>query len=70
MVTENDRQPIDRSVAQIRTARQMDPAGQLAIPVGYRIGGRDLCQLDAHVPIKALSEELDPGFAEPDAIVV
>jgi hypothetical protein len=29
-----------------------------------------LCQLDAHVRIKALSEELVPGFAEPDAAVV
>jgi hypothetical protein len=29
-----------------------------------------LCQLDAHVPIKALSEELIPGFAEPDAAVI
>ncbi|MGZ4512325.1 MAG: hypothetical protein ACXVX4_13505, partial [Mycobacterium sp.] len=26
--------------------------------------------LDARVPIKALSEELIPGFAEPDSAVV
>jgi hypothetical protein len=32
--------------------------------------GAILCQLDAHVPIKALSEELIPGFVEPDAAVV
>jgi hypothetical protein len=29
-----------------------------------------MCQLDAHVPTKRLSEELVPGFAEPDAAVV
>jgi hypothetical protein len=29
-----------------------------------------LCQLNAHVPMKALMEELVPGFAEPDSAVV
>lgn len=62
---------IDRSVAQIRTARQMDLPAKLAIPMRVIASvGAILCQLDAHVPIKALSEELIPGFAEPDAIVV
>ena len=62
---------IDRSVAQIRTARQMDLPAKLALPMRVIASvGAILCQLDAHVPIKALSEELIPGFAEPDAIVV
>ena len=62
---------IDRSVAQIRAARQMDLPAKLAIPLRV-IGsvGAILCQLDAHVPIKRLSEELIPGFAEPDVAVV
>jgi predicted unusual protein kinase regulating ubiquinone biosynthesis (AarF/ABC1/UbiB family) len=62
---------IDRSVAQIRTVRQLDLPPKLAIPMRVIASvGAILCQLDAHVPIKALSEELIPGFAEPDAIVV
>ena len=62
---------IDRSVAQIRTARQMDLPAKLAIPMRVISSvGAILCQLDAHVPIKALSEELIPGFAEPDTAVV
>jgi len=32
--------------------------------------GAILCQLDAHVPIQALSRELIPGFAEPDTAAV
>jgi predicted unusual protein kinase regulating ubiquinone biosynthesis (AarF/ABC1/UbiB family) len=62
---------IDRSVAQIRTARQLDLPAKLAIPMRVIASvGAILCQLDAHVPIKALSEELIPGFAEPDTAVV
>jgi predicted unusual protein kinase regulating ubiquinone biosynthesis (AarF/ABC1/UbiB family) len=62
---------IDRSVSQIRTARQMDLPAKLAIPMRVISSvGAILCQLDAHVPIKALSEELIPGFAEPDTAVV
>ncbi|MDI3314889.1 MAG: AarF/UbiB family protein [Mycobacterium sp.] len=62
---------LDRSVAQIRTARRLDLPAKLAIPLRVIASvGAILCQLDAHVPIKALSEELVPGFAEPDAIVV
>lgn len=49
----------------------MDLPAKLAIPMRVIASvGAILCQLDAHVPIKALSEELIPGFAEPDAIVV
>jgi predicted unusual protein kinase regulating ubiquinone biosynthesis (AarF/ABC1/UbiB family) len=62
---------IDRSVAQIRAARQMDLPAKLAIPMRVIASvGAILCQLDAHVPIKALSEELIPGFAEPDTAFV
>jgi predicted unusual protein kinase regulating ubiquinone biosynthesis (AarF/ABC1/UbiB family) len=62
---------MDRSVAQIRAARQMDLPAKLAIPMRVISSvGAILCQLDAHVPIKALSEELIPGFAEPDTAVV
>ncbi|GFG72834.1 ABC transporter ATP-binding protein [Mycobacterium botniense] len=58
---------IDRSVAQIKTARQLDLPAGLAIPLRVIASvGAILCQLDAHVPIKALSEELIPGFAEPE----
>jgi predicted unusual protein kinase regulating ubiquinone biosynthesis (AarF/ABC1/UbiB family) len=62
---------IDRSVSQFRTARQMDLPVKLAIPMRVISAvAAILCQLDAHVPIKALSEELIPGFAEPDTAVV
>src|SRR6201987_1319217 len=62
---------VDRSVSQIRTARQMDLPPKLVIPMRVIMSvAAILCQLDAHVPIKALSEELVPGFAEPDAAVV
>ncbi|WP_077078347.1 macrolide-binding ATPase MABP-1 [Mycobacterium numidiamassiliense] len=59
---------IDKSVSQIRTARQMDLPPKLVIPMRVIMSvAAILCQLDAHVPIKRLSEELVPGFAEPDA---
>ena len=62
---------IDRSVSQIRTARQMDLPPKLAIPMRVIASVTAiLCQLDAHVPIKSLSEELIPGFADPDTAVV
>jgi predicted unusual protein kinase regulating ubiquinone biosynthesis (AarF/ABC1/UbiB family) len=63
---------IDRSMAsQIKTARAMDLPAKLAMPMRVIASvGAILCQLDAHVPIKALSEELIPGFAEPDSAVV
>ena len=58
-------------MSQIRTARQMDLPVKLAIPMRVISAvAAILCQLDAHVPIKALSEELIPGFAEPDTAVV
>jgi predicted unusual protein kinase regulating ubiquinone biosynthesis (AarF/ABC1/UbiB family) len=54
---------LDRSVSQIKTARQMDLPPKLAIPMRVIASVTAiLCQLDAHVPIKALTEELVPGF--------
>lgn len=62
---------IDRSVSQIKTARQMDLPPKLVIPMRVIASvAAILCQLDAHVPIKELSEQLIPGFAEPDSAVV
>jgi hypothetical protein len=29
-----------------------------------------MCQLDAHVPVKRISEELVPGFSDPDVETV
>jgi len=55
---------LDRSVSQIRTARQMDLPPKLVIPMRVIASVAAIeCQLDAHVPIKALTEELVPGFA-------
>jgi predicted unusual protein kinase regulating ubiquinone biosynthesis (AarF/ABC1/UbiB family) len=62
---------MDRPVGQIKTARQMDLPPKLAMPMRVIASVTAiLCQLGAHVPIKQLSEELIPGFAEPDAVVV
>ncbi|MGH3597241.1 MAG: AarF/UbiB family protein, partial [Mycobacterium sp.] len=62
---------IDRSVATIRTARQLDLPPKLAMPMRVIASGvAIMCQLDAHVPTQALSEQLIPGFAEPDTAVV
>ena len=61
----------DDSLAQFKTARHLDLPPRLALPM--RVLGSAvaiLCQLDAHVPTRALSEELVPGFAEPDTAVV
>jgi predicted unusual protein kinase regulating ubiquinone biosynthesis (AarF/ABC1/UbiB family) len=61
----------DRSVAQIKTARQMDLPPKLAIPMRVIASVTAiLCQLDARVSIKALTEELIPGFNDPDTVVV
>jgi predicted unusual protein kinase regulating ubiquinone biosynthesis (AarF/ABC1/UbiB family) len=62
---------LDRSVSQVKAARQMDLPPKLAIPMRVIASvAAILCQLDAHVPIKALSEEMIPGFAEPDTALV
>jgi predicted unusual protein kinase regulating ubiquinone biosynthesis (AarF/ABC1/UbiB family) len=62
---------LNQGVAQIKTARQMDLPPKLAIPMRVLATSMAiLCQLDAHVPTQKLSEELVPGFADPDAAVV
>ena len=56
---------MDRSVAQIRTARQLDIPVKLAIPLRVIASIVAIsCQLDAHVPVRAIAAELVPGFAE------
>ena len=49
----------------IRTARQMDIPAKLAIPMRVIASNVAIsCQLDAHIPTKALASELIPGFAD------
>jgi predicted unusual protein kinase regulating ubiquinone biosynthesis (AarF/ABC1/UbiB family) len=56
---------MDRSVAQIKTARQMDIPPKLAIPMRVIASIVAIsCQLDAHVPVRAIAAELVPGFAD------
>jgi predicted unusual protein kinase regulating ubiquinone biosynthesis (AarF/ABC1/UbiB family) len=56
---------IDRSVAQIKTARQMDLPPKLAIPMRVIASVVAIsCQLDAHIPVRALATELVPGYAK------
>ena len=56
---------MDRSVAQIKTARQMDIPVKLAIPMRVIASSVAIsCQLDAHVPVRAIATELVPGFAD------
>lgn len=56
---------MDRSVQQIKTARQLDLPAKLAIPLRVIASVVAICaQLDAHVPVQALATELTPGFAE------
>ncbi|HTY29814.1 MAG TPA: AarF/ABC1/UbiB kinase family protein [Mycobacterium sp.] len=55
------------SVEQIKTARQMDLPAKLAIPLRVIASIVAIsAQLDAHVPVRALAEQLIPGFAEPE----
>jgi predicted unusual protein kinase regulating ubiquinone biosynthesis (AarF/ABC1/UbiB family) len=56
---------MDLSVDAIKTARQMDIPAKLAIPMRVIASNVAIsCQLDAHIPTKALALELIPGFAE------
>jgi predicted unusual protein kinase regulating ubiquinone biosynthesis (AarF/ABC1/UbiB family) len=56
---------VDRSVAQIRTARQLDLPPKLAMPMRVIASTIAIsCQLNAHVPVRALALEWIPGFAD------
>ncbi|ALI25811.1 UbiB-like protein [Mycolicibacterium fortuitum] len=56
---------MDNWVAQIKTARQLDLPPNLAIPLRVIASTIAMCcQLDAHVPVKAIATELVPGFAD------
>ncbi|MFC7672658.1 ABC1 kinase family protein [Mycolicibacterium sp. GCM10028919] len=56
---------MDLSVDQIKTARQMDIPAKLAIPMRVIASNVAIsCQLDAHIPTRALATELIPGFTD------
>ena len=56
---------MDISADSIRAARQMDIPAKLAIPMRVIASNVAIsCQLDAHIPTKALATELIPGFAD------
>jgi len=60
---------MERTPQNLKMARQMDLPAQLAIPL--RVIGSNVaisCQLDCHVPVREMAEELIPGFAEPHPI--
>ena len=57
-------QNMERAPQQIKVARQMDLPASLAIPL--RVIGSTVaisCQLDCHVPVASMAEDLIPGFA-------
>jgi predicted unusual protein kinase regulating ubiquinone biosynthesis (AarF/ABC1/UbiB family) len=57
---------MDRSVAQIRMARQLDLPPKLALPLRVIASNVAIsAQLGAHVPVKAIATQFIPGFAEP-----
>jgi predicted unusual protein kinase regulating ubiquinone biosynthesis (AarF/ABC1/UbiB family) len=57
---------MDRSVAQIRTARQLDLPRNLALPLRVIASTVAIsAQLDAHVPLRSIAEQFIPGFAQP-----
>jgi predicted unusual protein kinase regulating ubiquinone biosynthesis (AarF/ABC1/UbiB family) len=56
---------MDRSVAQIRTARQLDLPPKLALPLRVIASCVAIsAQLDAHVPVKEVVLQYLPGFSE------
>jgi predicted unusual protein kinase regulating ubiquinone biosynthesis (AarF/ABC1/UbiB family) len=55
----------EKAAGQIRAARQMDIPAKLAIPMRVIASIVAIsCQLDAHIPTKALALELIPGYAD------
>jgi predicted unusual protein kinase regulating ubiquinone biosynthesis (AarF/ABC1/UbiB family) len=56
---------MDNSVAQIKMARQLDLPANLAIPLRVIASTIAICcQLDAHVPMRAIATEMVPGFGD------
>jgi predicted unusual protein kinase regulating ubiquinone biosynthesis (AarF/ABC1/UbiB family) len=56
----------ERAPGQLKAARQMDIPPKLAIPMRVIASIVAIsCQLDAHIPVRKISEELVPGFANP-----
>lgn len=54
---------LDNGVNQIKMARQLDMPPNLIIPLRVIASTVAICcQLDAHVPVKAIATELVPGF--------
>ena len=59
---------MDRAAGQIKAARQMNIPAKLAIPMRVIASIVAIsCQLDAHVPVRQIADQLVPGFADPDA---
>lgn len=57
---------MERSTEQIKMARQMNLPASLAIPLRVIASTVAIsAQLDCHVPVRAMTEELIPGFADP-----
>jgi predicted unusual protein kinase regulating ubiquinone biosynthesis (AarF/ABC1/UbiB family) len=55
----------EKAAGQIRAARQMDIPAKLAIPMRVIASIVAIsCQLDAHIPTRALALELIPGYAD------
>ena len=60
---------LDKAAGQIKAARQMDIPPKLAIPMRVIASIVAIsCQLDAHVDTRRITEEMVPGFADPDAV--
>lgn len=58
---------MDRSVQQLKAARQMDLPAKLAIPMRVVASAIAICaQLDAHIPVSGLAIQLIPGFEAPE----
>jgi predicted unusual protein kinase regulating ubiquinone biosynthesis (AarF/ABC1/UbiB family) len=56
---------MDRSVAQIKTARQLDLPPKLALPLRVIASSVAIAaQLDAHVPVKEVVLQYLPGFTD------
>ncbi|MCB0927708.1 MAG: AarF/UbiB family protein [Mycolicibacterium insubricum] len=57
----------EKAPGQLRTARQMAIPPKLIIPMRVIASVVAIsCQLDAHVPVRQIADELVPGFADPD----